>query len=112
VLRQLDQRNEDELTVTLEWDPNTGRLQVCSENQGEPDLRPACFTVEPGDARFAFLHPSAVCTLREIRALTEPKPAEADNPETTTGSQVAGHDPEGEAVTEDPGWYRYVRWVF
>lgn len=56
-LRQLDQRTGDGLTVTLEWDSETGRVQVRVEEDRSPDKPPLCFAVEPWDARAAFLHP-------------------------------------------------------
>jgi len=112
VLRQLDQRNDDGLTVTLEWDPDTGRIQVRAENQREPDWPSACFVVEPGDARFAFLHPFAVRTLHEIRALTEPRPVEAAVPRIPTEHHTAGSDDDdGAPVADDRRWRWYQWWV-
>jgi hypothetical protein len=56
MFRQLDQRDDDRLTVTLEFDPATGSFQVRYD-----DHRPAgeslAYTVDPQDARLAFLHP-------------------------------------------------------
>ena len=58
MLRQLDQRESDGFIITLEWDPETGRVQVRCEDEHmtEPLL---CYPVEPGDAWAAFLHPFA-----------------------------------------------------
>ncbi len=70
MLRQLDQREADGLTVTLEWDSDTGDLLVrCDEHT---TYRPRlCCRVDPQDARFAFLHPFALGTLGQIRSLVE-----------------------------------------
>jgi hypothetical protein len=59
MLRQLDQRESDGLIITLEWDPDTDRVQVRCEDEHMPDPVLLCYPVEPGDARIAFLHPFA-----------------------------------------------------
>ncbi len=58
MLRELDQRTHDGLTVTLEWDSDTDRVQVRCEDQRSQDP-PLCISVEPSDARVAFMHPFA-----------------------------------------------------
>jgi hypothetical protein len=59
MLRELEQRTGNGLTVTLEWDSDTDRLQVRCEDDRSPDDPPFCFPVEPRRARLAFLHPFA-----------------------------------------------------
>jgi len=59
MLRQLDQRHSDGLTVTLEWDSDTGGVQVRCEDERLPDRPPLRFVVPPPEARTAFLHPFA-----------------------------------------------------
>jgi hypothetical protein len=71
MLRQLDQRHGDGLTVTLEWDPETDRVQVRCEDQRSPDQPPLCYPVDPRDARLAFLHPFALYQPNDIGPLGE-----------------------------------------
>jgi hypothetical protein len=59
MIRQLDQRQTVGLTVTLEWDSETGQVLVRCEDGGSLDRPPVCFVVAPRDARSAFLHPFA-----------------------------------------------------
>jgi hypothetical protein len=59
MVRQLDQRQSDGLMVTLEWNSDTGGVQVRCEDERSPDQPPLCFAVAPPDARTAFLHPFA-----------------------------------------------------
>lgn len=57
MVRQLDERHHGGLTVTLEWDSATDRVQIRCEDERAPDCPPLCFRVDPPDARRAFLHP-------------------------------------------------------
>ena len=57
MFRELDQREGDGLVVTLDWDPDANRVWICCEDQRLPDRPPPCYTIEPRDARRAFLHP-------------------------------------------------------
>jgi len=60
MLRELDQRHSDSLTVTLEWDPDTDDVWVrCEDHRGPEES--FTFWVEPRDARHAFLHPFTAC---------------------------------------------------
>jgi hypothetical protein len=59
MLRELEQRTYNGLTVTLEWDSETGRVQVRCEDDRSPDDPPLCVSVKPRHARLAFLHPFA-----------------------------------------------------
>jgi hypothetical protein len=59
MIRQLDQHQTSDLTVTLEWDSETGQVPVRCECERVPDRPPVCFEVAPPDARRAFLHPFA-----------------------------------------------------
>jgi hypothetical protein len=58
MFRQLDQRHSDQLTVTLEWDPDSGDVWVRCEDHRRPE-ESFTFWVEPHKARHAFLHPFA-----------------------------------------------------
>lgn len=52
---ELDTRRGDGLTVTLEWDRDTGQTQIVIQ-----DIRadaPLAFRVPPADAADAFRHP-------------------------------------------------------
>jgi hypothetical protein len=59
MFRQLDQRHNDQLTVTLEWDPATDTVQVRCEDHCSP-RQSFSYSVDPQDARLAFLHPFAL----------------------------------------------------
>jgi hypothetical protein len=59
VFRELDQTRVDRLTVTLEWDPATGNVQVRCEDNFSPD-ESFSYSVDPRKARLAFLHPVAL----------------------------------------------------
>ena len=59
MFRELDQRQSDQLTVTLEWNPTTGNVQVLCEDRCSPEASFA-FLVDPRDARLAFLDPFAL----------------------------------------------------
>lgn len=56
MFRQLDQRHGDSSTITLEWDPATGAVQLRYEDHASPEAS-FSYPVEPRDARIAFLHP-------------------------------------------------------
>ena len=60
MLRQLDQRESDGVTITLEWDSDTGDVLVRCEDSGARARRSRCSRVEPQQARYAFLHPPAI----------------------------------------------------
>ena len=59
MFRELDQRTADRMTVTLEWDPATGHVQVRCEGDRFPD-ESVCYSVDPGEAALAFKHPFAM----------------------------------------------------
>jgi hypothetical protein len=59
MFRELDQRTADRRTVTLEWDPATGHVQVRCEADRSPD-ESFCYRVDPREAALAFKHPFAM----------------------------------------------------
>ena len=59
MFRELDQRKADRMTVTLEWDPATGHVQVRCEADRFPD-ESFCYPVDPREAALAFKHPFAM----------------------------------------------------
>jgi hypothetical protein len=59
MFRELDQRKADRVTVTLEWDPATGHVQVRCEADQLPD-ESFCYAVDPREAALAFKHPFAM----------------------------------------------------
>lgn len=59
MFRELDQRKADRMTVTLEWDPATGHVQVRCEADRSPD-QSFCYPVDPREAALAFNHPFAM----------------------------------------------------
>jgi hypothetical protein len=64
MFRQLDQRDSGRLTITLEWDPASGDVQLRCEDRCSP-LESFAFTVDPRDARLAFMHPFALRPSRD-----------------------------------------------
>jgi len=59
MFRELHQRKADRMTVTLEWDPATGHVQVRCEADRFPD-ESFCYPVGPGEAAPAFKRPFAI----------------------------------------------------
>jgi hypothetical protein len=59
MFREVDQRTADRMTVTLEWDPATGHVQVRCEADRSPD-ESFCYRVDPREAALAFKHPFAM----------------------------------------------------
>lgn len=59
MFRELDQRISDGLTVTLEWEPDTGTVWISCEDHRTPKALSMRYAVEPSDARHAFIHPFA-----------------------------------------------------
>ena len=59
MFRELDQRKADRMTVTLEWDPATGNVQVRCEADWLPD-ESFSYLVDPRAAALAFKHPFAM----------------------------------------------------
>lgn len=53
MLRQLDQRSADGLTVTLDWDPVRNTAVVTAEDEATL----VCIEVDRAHARDAFYHP-------------------------------------------------------
>jgi hypothetical protein len=71
MLRELDQRKGGGLTVTLEWDSETGDVQVRCEDEHSSDRPLLCYRVRSCDARRAFLHPFATCALGDTQRTLE-----------------------------------------
>jgi hypothetical protein len=113
MFRELDQRHSHGLTVTLEWDPATGNVQVLCENRHSPEASFA-HLVDPKDARHAFLHPFA---LRPSRGDSDQSVSTPDH------GQVAGRkrrsrwfrrsteaEPDREAPHETCAWWMWWMW--
>jgi hypothetical protein len=80
MLRELDQRECDGLTVTLEWDSDTNQVQVRCHDERTPSRPPLCYHVEPGDARLVFRYAFA---LQPIEERGSPDPAPEAEPNQT-----------------------------
>jgi hypothetical protein len=65
MLRELDRRSVASLTVTLEWDPETGRVSVSYGDDHAPGSPPIRHVVAPRNARQAFLDP---CPVEDLAA--------------------------------------------
>jgi hypothetical protein len=59
MFRELDQRKAARMTITLEWEPATGHVQVRCEADRSPDEN-FCYLVDPREAALAFKHPFAM----------------------------------------------------
>lgn len=57
MLRELDQRADAGLIVTLEWDSDAEHVRVRYEDENAPGRPAVCYVVEPWNARLAFLYP-------------------------------------------------------
>ena len=112
MFRELDQRHSDRLTVTLEWDPATGNVQVLCEDRCSPEASFA-YLVDPRDARLAFLHPFG---LRPLRGDSDRSVSSPDH------GQVAGRkrrrrwfrqptEAEPDREAPDEGWVWWLWWV-
>jgi len=89
MFRELDQRQSDWATVTLEWDAATGEVQVRCEDRHSPD-ESFSYLVDPDHAQLAFMHPSALRPSSE--ALGQPA---SDHGETN-----------GDGAKRRRGWFR------
>lgn len=104
MLRELDQRRSDQLTVTLEWDPDTGDVWVRCEDRRTPEDSFA-FWVEPRQARHAFLHPFAACSIDRDRIGAAGPPASDDEAPSTRRRRWRGRGRGTPAEPADaPGW--------
>jgi hypothetical protein len=109
MFRELNQRKAERMTVTLEWDPATGHVQVRCEADRSPD-ESFCCRVDPRDAALAFKHPFAM------------RPAGVDSvrsDESRDQRPLAGQrrwrrwlHPHGQARTERIPWdYNWAWWL-
>lgn len=91
MLRELDQRTNAGLTVTLEWDSETDHVLVRCEDDRSPDHPGIRYLVDPAGARDAFLHPF---TRADARAPAQSSPAGiADPPPEARGAIEATANP-------------------
>ena len=109
MFRELDQRKVDRMTVTLEWDPATGRVQVRCEDDRLPD-ESFCQVVDPREAALAFKYPFAM----------RPASIDRDRSDQTSDPRPLGPErrwrrwlrPRGVARTDStPGDYSWVWWL-
>jgi hypothetical protein len=101
VLRELDQRRAGGLTVTLEWNTESGLVQIRCEDERTPHTAPLCYPVAPRDAWVAFLHPFARSPPSAIRSI--PAARSDDGPDLSFS-----------LATRDPSrrWYRRLSKLF
>ena len=92
MLRELDQRHSDQLTVTLEWDPSTDDVWVRCEDHRSPEDS-FTFWVEPREARHAFLHPFAACPVDRDRIGPTGRPASGGEAPSTRRRRWRGRGP-------------------
>ena len=110
MLRELDQRESDQLTVTLEWDPETHDVWVRCEDHRSPE-ESFTFWVEPRNARYAFLHPFAACPIEHDHTKSRGR--------LDTGGEVRAtrrHWPlrgrSGATPAKEADGYRWPWWLF
>ena len=106
---ELDQKKVDRVTVTLEWDPDTGHVQVRCETDGTPG-ESFCFQVDPREAALAFEHPFAT------RAAGIDRERSDDShdpwPRSVQSRWRRWLRPRREARTEDADWdYGWSWWL-
>ena len=109
MLRELDQRHSDQLTVTLEWDPDTDDVRVRCQDHRSPE-ESFTFWVEPRDARHAFLHPFVACPVD--RDLIERRDRLASGGEArATRSRRPWRRRSGATPAEEADGYRWSWWM-
>jgi hypothetical protein len=109
MFRELDQRQSRQMTVTLEWDPATGVVQVRCEDHRSPK-QGFRYSVDPRDARLAFLHPFA---LRPSRDARDTPPSRSDQRRINGSSRWRRWFRRRKAAesAERPGDYSWVWWL-
>jgi hypothetical protein len=109
MFRELNQRRADRMTVTLEWDPATGHVQVRCDDDRFP-YESFCYRVEPREAALAFKHPFAMRP-----ATVESVPSDENRDQLPLGAQTRWRRwlrPRGEAGTDrTPEDYRWAWWL-
>jgi hypothetical protein len=109
MFRELDQRKADRMTVTLEWDPATGRVQVRCEADGLPG-ESFCDLVDPREAAAAFKHPFAMRPASIDRVRSDE--SRDQRPLVAKGRWRRWLRPRGEARTDrTPSDYRWAWWL-
>ena len=109
MFRELDQRKADRTTVTLEWDPATGHVQVRCEADRFPD-ESFSYPVDPREAALAFKHPFAMrpASIDRVRS-------DESRDQRPLGAQRRWRRwlrPRGEARTDrTPGDYSWAWWL-
>jgi hypothetical protein len=97
------------MTVTLEWDPATGHVQVRCEADRSPD-ESFCFLVDPGEAALAFRHPFA------MRPASVDSVSDESRDQRPLGAQRRWRRwlrPRGEARTDRTPWdYSWAWWPY
>ena len=109
MLRELDQRHSDQLTVTLEWDPDTDDVWVRCEDHRTPEDS-FTFWVEPRDARHAFMHPFAACPVNRDQAESAGRLASGGEARTTR-RRPRWRGQRGGTPAEPPDSYRRSWWM-
>jgi hypothetical protein len=109
MFRELDQRHAAQLTVTLEWDPDTDDVWVRCEDHRSPE-ESFTFWVEPRDARDAFLHPFAACPVDRDHVESTGRPASGgEAPTTRRRRRWRGRG--GGTAAEPTDGYRWSWWM-
>ena len=108
MFRELDQRHSDGLTVTLEWDPAGWEVQVRCEDHRSPE-QSFKYSVDPEDARLAFLHPFT------LRPSSQDSDASAGSPNqgpTGGGKRRRWYRQRPKATSnEQSSDYSWLRWA-
>ena len=107
--RELDQRQAHRMTVTLEWDPATGHVQVRCEADRLPD-ESFCYPVDPREAALGFKHPFAM----RPASIDRDRSDDSRDPRPLCGQRRWRRwlCPRGEARTDrTPGDYSWAWWL-
>lgn len=108
MLRQLDQRQSDGLTVTLEWDATTGQVWVRCEDWRSPE-ESFSYLVGPDRARLAFLHPFAMRPSSQELQRSPSSPVNSQRTDTNRRRRWRDQRPATEA--DGPGDYTWIWWL-
>jgi hypothetical protein len=109
MFRELDQRKAHQMTVTLEWDPATGQVQVRCEADRCPD-ESFCYRVDPREAALAFKHPFSMrpASVDSVRS----DESRDRRPLGAQGRWGRWLRPHGHArIDETPGDYNWAWWL-
>ena len=110
MFRELDQRKADQMTVTIEWDPATGHVQIRGDADRSPD-ESFRYLVDPHEAALAFKHPFAMRPASTDRVRSDK--SRDQRPLAAQKRWRRWLRPRGEARTDRTAWdYSSAWWLY